>query len=192
MRNTILPLLSAWILASPALAAEAGGESNIFAGDIGNAVWTLVVFALVVFVLGKYAWGPLLETLQQREQFIRDSLERAKEDREAAEKRLREYEERLAEARADATKIVDEGRRDAEVVRARIEEEARTEADKMVARARREIDIAKQTAIKELYTTGATLATGIASRIVQRELKPEDHERLIAEALAELGGRDLN
>ena len=181
-----------WGLASPALAASGGGESNIFAGDLGNAIWTLVIFGAVLFVLGKYAWGPMLESLQQREKFIRESLEQAKSDREAAEGRLKEYEEKLTAARAEATAIVEEGRRDADEARRRIEEEARGEADKMVARAKREIQIAQQTAVRELYATSASLATDLAGRVLGREVSPEDHERLIAESLDELGNIESN
>lgn len=176
-----------------AAASEAGaGESNLFAGDLGNMVWTLVIFLMVVFVLGKFAWGPLLSNLQDREKFIRDSLEQAKQDREAAEKRLAEYTEKLDEARAEATAIVEEGRRDAEVVKHRIEKEARGEADKLVERAKREIDLARRSAIQDLYARGAALATGIASKVVRREIKAADHERLIAEAIDELGSGGLN
>jgi F-type H+-transporting ATPase subunit b len=171
--------------ASPALAAEAGeaGANNPFAGDIGNALWTVVIFVLVLVVLGKYAWGPILSNLQARETFIVDSLEKAKKDRDAAEARLREYEERLATARAEASAIVDEGRRDADVVKRRIEEDAHKEADRMIERARREIQIATDTATKELYTLSARLATEMASRIVRKELTVQDQERLIAESI---------
>ncbi len=178
-------LLGAASLAAPAFAAG-GGENNIFAGDVGNVFWTLVIFFLVLAVLGKYAWGPLLDSLRAREDFIRESLETAKHDRDQAETRLKEYDDKLTEARAEATAIVEEGRRDAEVARERIEEEARAEADKMVERAKREIGIAKETAVKELYTLSGTLATDIATRIVGRELKPEDHQRLIEESIGEL------
>ena len=181
-------------LAAPAFAAEAaehgaeGGGNNIFAGDIGNAIWTLVTFLLVVFVLGKYAWGPILNTLQQRETFIREALEKAKRDREEAEARLREYEQRLASARAEATTIVDEGRRDGVAIQQRIEQEAREEADKMIERARREIQIATETATKELYQRAGRLATAMASKLISRELGPQDHERLIDDALDGVGG----
>ncbi len=191
MMRRWIPILL-WGAASPALAATGGGESSIFAGDLGNAIWTLVIFGLVLFVLGKYAWGPLLDSLQQRERFIRESLEKAKSDRESAEARLREYEEKLTAARAEATAIVEEGRRDADVVRRRIEEKARGETDKMVERAKREIQIAQQTAIKELYSASALLVTELAGRVLGREVKPEDHERLIAESLDELGGIESN
>ncbi|MEE8137708.1 MAG: F0F1 ATP synthase subunit B [Thermoanaerobaculia bacterium] len=187
-----LLMLTVLVVASPALATEEGGEGNIFAGDLGNVVWTLVIFGLVLWVLGRYAWGPLLEGLQKREQFIRDSLEAAKRDRDEAEIRLKGYTEKLTAARAEATGIVDEGRRDAGVVKRRIEEEARQAADEMVARAKREIDLAKQTAIVELYATSASLATDIASRIVRRELRVEDHERLLRESIDALRKIDAN
>src|SRR5690349_554526 len=136
--------LTSFVLAAPALAQEHGGEpaaNNPFAGDIGNALWTLVIFGLVVVVLGKFAWGPLLKGLQAREEFIRELLEKARIERETAEIRLREYEERLASARAEATAIVEEGRRDADAVKRRIEEDAKREADKAIERAKREIQI---------------------------------------------------
>lgn len=190
MRKALLCQLAALLFPAAAFAAE--GESNLFAGDIGNAVWTLAIFLVVIFVLGKFAWGPLLSTLQERESFIRDSLEKAKEDREAAEARLHEYEEKLHEARAEAHEIVREGRRDADEVRRRVEAETKEEADKILARAKREIEIAKQTAVKELYTVSATLATKAASKIVRQELSPADHERLIEESIAELERMESN
>jgi F-type H+-transporting ATPase subunit b len=164
-----------------------GTDNNIFGGDVGNVLWTVVTLVLVFVVLIKFAWNPLLGVLEQREDFIRDSLAKAKEDRQAAEARLAEYEERLTEARAEATSIVEEGRRDADVVRQRIEEKAQEEADKSLARAKREIEIAKDTAIKDLYALTGQLATDIAAKVVARELKAEDHERLIREALDQLG-----
>jgi F-type H+-transporting ATPase subunit b len=185
----------AWLaLAAPAIAQEAAHEAgpNLFAGDVGNAIWTLLIFGLVVFVLGKFAWGPILNTLQTRETFIREALEKAKHERETAEERLREYEARLAAARSEASAIVDEGRRDAEVVKRRIEEDAKREADKMIERARREIQIATDTATKELYTVAARLATQVAAQIVGRELKAEDHQRLIAEAIEGIDGAGRN
>ena len=192
MRRALLSLVLLVAVHAPVAWAAEGGESNLFAGDIGNAVWTLVIFLLVIVVLGKFAWGPLLSGLQQREEFIRRSLKEARDDREAAEARLREYEEKLSGASAEASQIVDQGKRQGEQVRADIEVKAREEADKMVERARREIELSKQSAIKDLYTTSSELATEIASRIVQRELNAQDHEKLISDAIQELGNLDRN
>ena len=179
------------LVAAPAMAAEGGhgeatGPSNPFAGDIGNALWTVIIFVLVLVVLGKYAWGPILSNLQARENFIFESLEKAKKDRDEAEARLKQYEEKLASARAEASAIVEEGRRDADVVKRRIEEDAHKEADRMIERARREIQIATDTATKELYTLSTRLAVEMATRLVSKQLTVEDQERLIADSIEAL------
>ena len=192
MRRTLLSFVTARFLVASTAWGAGGGENNLFAGDIGNAVWTLVIFILAIVVLGKFAWGPLLSGLQKREEFIRRSLREARDDREAAEVRLREYEEKLTAAHAEAARIVEEGKQSGESVRSDIEAKAREEADKMVERARREIELAKGSAIKELYATSAELATEIASRILQRELNPRDHEKLIADSIEELSRLDEN
>jgi F-type H+-transporting ATPase subunit b len=163
-----------------------------FAGDVGNAIWTLVIFVLVVVVLGKFAWGPILKALQRREDFIRDSLEQAKKDREDAEARLKEYVKKLEDARAEATAIVQEARRDAEVLKRKLETDAKTEASATLDRARREIDLATETAVKQLYTLSAKLATDVAARIIRKELNAKDHERLIQESVAEFEAASLS
>src|SRR5215831_1854501 len=92
---------AAFAAAVPASGEAPEAANNVFAGDIGNALWTVLIFVLVLVVLGKYAWGPLLTGMQAREKFIRESLETARRDREAAEQRLHEYQEKLAAARAE-------------------------------------------------------------------------------------------
>ena len=192
MNRKIVCGVALGMLALSSLGSASEGESNLFAGDIGNAVWTLVIFVLVIVVLGKFAWTPLLEALQKREDFIRDSLEVAKEDRLAAEAQLKEYEKKLATAQGEATEIIEEAKRNAETLRARLEDKARQESENMLDRARREIDIAKQSAVKELYSTSAQLATDIAGRVLQRELTAADHERLIEESIGELENLNKN
>ena len=181
--KTWIATLAGALVALPAAAAEGAEPGGVFAGNVGNALWTLVIFGLVVFVLGKFAWKPILGGLQQREQFIRASLEQAKKDREEAEARLKEYVDKLNSARAEATAIVEEARRDAEVVRRRIEEEGRAESSAIVERARREVTIAAETAKKELYEVSAKLATELAGRLLGREIQAGDHDRLIRESI---------
>ncbi len=173
-------------MAATPVFASGDGSPNPFAGDIGNVVWTVLIFLLVVFVLGKFAWGPILSALQKREDFIRDSLESAKRHREESEAKLKEYTQQLTAARAEAKDIVDEGRRDAEVVQRKIEDTAKKEATVLIERARREIQIATDTAVKDLYDLSGKLATDIASRIIRKELNAAEHERLIAESIDEL------
>ena len=188
-RSTLVSVYATGLLASlPALAREEGEPGGVFAGDVGNVIWTLIIFGLVVFVLGRFAWGPILSGLQSREAFIRESLESARRDREQAEARLAQYVEKLNSARSEATAIVEEARRDAETVKRRIEEEANVEASRMVERAKREIGIAKETAVKDLYGVAARLTTEVAGRILAREIKPQDHERLIRDSISKLAG----
>ncbi len=179
----VLATAGAALAADPHAAEE---KISIFTGNLGNAIWTLLIFGLVVVVLGKYAWKPILTGLQRREQFIRESLESAKRDREAAEARLREFEERMRAAREQAAAIVEEGRRDAEVVRKQIEEEARQSGDALIERAKREIGVARDTALRDLYDASADLAMNMAGSVLKRQLNDEDHGRLVSDALAEL------
>lgn len=173
---------------SAALGAEGGHEeaTSPFAGTIINSIVTLVIFITVLGVLGKFAWGPILGALQKREDFIRDSLTQAKKDRAEAEATLKAYTDQLDKARGEATAIVEEGRRDAEVVRQRVHSEARTEADNMIARAKREIDLARDEAIKDLYNRTAEMATAVAARVIRKELTPEEHDRLLSQSLEEI------
>lgn len=187
----------AWLFSAasaPAALAAGGGEGGVspFSGDVGNALWTVVIFVLVVVVLGKFAWRPILGALQKREEFILDSLSRAKREREEAEAQLRAYTEQLQAAGAKASAIVEEGRRDAEVLKRKIEEDAKAEAARLIERAKREIGIASDTAIKQIYDLSAVLATEVASKVIRKEVSAKEHAHLIAESLEELRQRVRN
>ena len=177
------------LLTAPAWASEGGAAVSPFAGNFGNALWTLVIFILVVVLLGKFAWGPILNALRKREEFIRTSLSQAQKDRKDAEARLEEYAAQLKRAKADAEAVVEQARRDAEIARLKIKEEAQNEADALIERAKSEIDLARTTAVKEVYEVGAQLATSAAAKILGREVDAREHERLIAESIEELSAR---
>src|SRR3990172_942654 len=170
----------------PAVGSEGGEGPSLFTGDLGNVFWSLVTFFAVLVVLGKFAWRPILGALQKREDFIRESLAHAKRDRDEAEQRLKEYSEKIVAARSEATAIVEEGRRVGDVLRQKLEEDGKAEAKAILERAKREIAIATDTAVKELYSLTAKLATELAGRIVRKELNPREHERLITESINEL------
>src|ERR1051325_3305794 len=120
MRDAMKKLLTLVLIAlaaAPLYAAEEGAALSPFAGNVGNAVWTLVIFVIVGGVLGKFAWGPVLSLLQEREQFIHKSLSDAKRDRDEAEARLKDYAAKLQSAQAEAVAIIEGARRDAERLR---------------------------------------------------------------------------
>lgn len=197
LKTLLIVLVVALLSAGPLLAApqehgEGAGEPSIFAGDVGNALWTVVIFVVLLWVLGKYAWGPILDGLQGREQFIRESLEQAKRERDEAHQLLEKYDAKLASARQEVDEILDEARRDAQALREREEQKAREEAERMIERARREIDLATETAVKRLYGQASRLSVEVAGRILRRELKPEDHDRLIDDAVSSFERREAN
>ncbi len=175
-------------LASAEAGEAAGDKPSLMHWDFGAALWSIAVFVVLLTVLRKFAWKPILQGLSQREEFIRDSLASAKREREESERVLKEYTEKIHHAREEATAIVEEGRRDAEEVRKRIHGEAKKEADAMIARARREIEIARDDAVKQLHDQSVLLATEIAGRLIRRQLQPQDHQRLLDESLEELEG----
>jgi F-type H+-transporting ATPase subunit b len=176
------------VLTPLAVAQEHGHEVNTpFAGTkLLDAVVAVVIFAVLIILLGRFAWGPLLKALQNRERLIEESLIKARQDRKDAEARLKEYTDRLDHAREEASAIVNEGKRDAEAVKRRIEAQAQAEAEAIIARARREIDIARDDAIKALYEHTAELATIVAGRIIRKQLTPEDHRALVSEAIEQI------
>ena len=177
------------LTALPVHAAEEAEALSPFAGNIGNAIWTLAIFVIVVIVLGKFAWGPVLGLLQQREEFIHRALADAKRDRDAAEASLKEYAAKLQSAHAEAAALVEDARRDGERLREEIRQRAKGEADKMVTNAQRQIELETGRALEQIRREAVDLSVMIASKIIQRNLTKEDNERLIDEALEQVENR---
>jgi F-type H+-transporting ATPase subunit b len=165
--------------------AAEGGLSP-FAGNVGNAIWTLGIFLLVVVVLGKFAWGPLLALLQQREEFIYRALSDAKHDRDEAEARLKEYTAKIQASKAEAAAIVEEARRDGERLREDLRSKARGEAERTIQNAERQIQLETSRALEQIRREAVDLSVMIASKIIQRNLSKEDNQRLIDEALKQV------
>jgi F-type H+-transporting ATPase subunit b len=190
-RDSMKKLLIIAFLALTALPIHAAEEAEAlspFAGNLGNAIWTLAIFVIVVIVLGKFAWGPVLGLLQQREQFIHRALADAKRDRDEAEARLKEYAAKLQSAHAEAATLVEEARRDAERLREEIRQRAKSDAEKLIAGAERQIQLQTNRALEQIRREAVDLSVMIASKIIQRNLTKEDNERLIDEALKQVQG----
>ena len=194
--------LAGWLMAAlpqPALASggEAhggtgggtGGLSPIpttfeeIQGDL--AIWTAVVFLVLLLVLRKYAWGPIAQGLQKREQGIADQVAQAEQNNQKARDLLAQYEQMLANSEEEVRKMIEQGRREAEQAGHQIVDKAKDDAKAEHQRALREIEAATAGALKELSERGATLAVQLAGRIVGAELKPADHAQLIAKAVAD-------
>jgi len=169
-------------------AGEQGEEHKpaLLQYDPGAAVWSIIVFVLLLILLRLTAWKPILRVLTEREEFIAKSISDAKERTEQAQRLLEDYKAQLDKAREEASAIVAEGRRDAEVAARRIQEQARKEGDDLVARARREIQLATDSARKLLHDEASELAVRVAGRIIRKELSAADHRDLVDESLKEI------
>jgi F-type H+-transporting ATPase subunit b len=182
-------LLTVAILALTALPLHAADEASAlspFAGNVGNAIWTLAIFVIVVIVLGRFAWGPVLALLQQREEFIRRALFDAKRDRDEAEARLKEIAAKLQSAQGEAVTIIEGARRDAERVREELHKRAKAEADRVLENAQRQIQLETTRALQQIRHEAVDLSVAIASKLLQRNISKEDNEKLIDRALQQI------
>jgi F-type H+-transporting ATPase subunit b len=147
------------------------------------AIWTFVVFLVVLGVLWRFAWGPIVAGLQKREQRIADNIAAAQRQNDEAKALLVQYEQKLANAANEVREIVAEARRDAEYTKQDILAQARAEAEAIKNRGLLEIETATSAALKELGEFGANLAVELAGRIVKARLRPEDHDELIKQTI---------
>jgi F-type H+-transporting ATPase subunit b len=155
----------------------------------GLMVWTVVTFAVLLAVLWKFAWRPLLNALEHREKTIQSAVESAQKLKDEAQKLMEEYQRQLNQAREEARAIVDEGRRDADVLRKDIEEKAHEQARQAVERAQREIALASDKAIDQLRREAVNLSIEMASKLIKQKLSAKDHQDLVRTALQEIEAR---
>lgn len=161
-----------------------GVDTNPASFSTDLAIYTFIVFLLLLLVLTKFAWKPITEGLQKREQGIADNIAAAQRSNEDAKRLLAEYETRLNAAQDQVRGILEEARRDAEHTQQEILAKGRADAQAEVQRGRREIETATAQALKQLAETSTTLAIDLASKIVRTQLSPGDHARLVEEAMA--------
>ena len=165
-----------------------GKESNIFRGFLDLSIWTIVVFLVLFFVLAKFAWKPMLQGLQKREQSIHEAMAEAKAAKEEAAKLRAELQAEIARARAEGQAVRDEARRDAERLRDEIAADANAKIEADRERLRKEMNDARDSIVNDLMAQTTQLATLIAAKAVKRQITIEDQQRLLNEALADFRG----
>src|SRR5579883_2131864 len=152
----------------------------------GLVIWTFIIFLVLLFVLGKTAWKPLLASLKTREQAIADSLARAEQARADAERLVAENKQERARAEEEVQKALREGRAYAEQMRRDLVEKAKGEADRMLAQARQEIERDTQNALRQLRSEAADLAIMATSKLLDENMNEERHRRMIHKMIEEL------
>ena len=155
----------------------------LFTVSPGLYIWSLVIFLLVLLILKKYAWTPLLDFLDQREKEISDSLAMAESAKADLEKVKEESEKILNEAKNQGKSIVSDSKQKAEDSANKILNDAKAKSDEFVLDAKKKIDVEKKKAIKEIKEEVVGLSLDLASQVLQRNVKDEDNNKFVDSSL---------
>ncbi|MGL1902719.1 MAG: F0F1 ATP synthase subunit B [Fibrobacterales bacterium] len=163
-------------------AADSHGASNenpLLKLDPGVGIWALITFFLLLLLLRKFAWGPIINALDERDRTINASLEKAEEARNESKKIATEQKSILAESRAEAGQIVSEAKKSAEEYRRKIEQGALDEKIKIVESAKEEITAMKNEAISQLRKTTVDLAIGAAEKLLEEKIDNDQSKKIV-------------
>ena len=136
----------------------------------GLLFWSVITFLLLLVVLKKVAWGPIISALESREDEIKSALNAAEKAREEAEKVSNEYDEMIKKAQAEAQDIVAKSKEAGDNLRIEIERKAQEKADELIEKSNKQIDSAKAKAIDELKSISVDLAIKAASKVLDKNL----------------------
>ena len=157
--------------------------------DPGLFIWTIVTFLVLVALLAKFAWRPLLEALERRQQTIAKALDDAQKARLELERLQRESAEMMAAARVEAEAIVSRSRADAAQLGEELKQKARADAAGIVKNAEKQIQMETARALQQIRSEAVDLSVTIASKILQRNVSKADNEGLIQETLKQVEAR---
>jgi F-type H+-transporting ATPase subunit b len=157
--------------------------------DPGLFIWTIVTFLVLLALLAKFAWRPLLAALETRQESIRKSLDDALLAKQELERLQVESAQIVRQARVEADAIISRSRADGERLREEMKHKAREDADGIVRNAERQIQLETTRALQQIRAEAVDLSVLIASKIIQRNLSREDNQRLIDEALKQVEDR---
>jgi F-type H+-transporting ATPase subunit b len=149
------------------------------------AIFTFIVFLLLMAILWKFAWGPISAALDKREEGIRRAIEEAELGRQQAQQMLADHAAKLDQVQDEVREILAEARRDAEHTKQDILNTAQKEAEAAKQRAVQDIERARDSALHELFDAMANQVANATEHVLGRTVNDKDHERLIQEALAQ-------
>ncbi|KAB7671828.1 F0F1 ATP synthase subunit B [Bacillus sp. B1-b2] len=161
------------------------GASMDFAG--GDVIVQLVSFLLLLWAIKKFAWGPLMKMMKDREQFVANEIDNAEKSRVEAAKLLEEQRALLKEARKDAQELMDKAKAQGDAQREVIIEDARKDAERLKNSALVEIEQQKEKAVATIREQVTSLSVLIASKVIEKELNEQEQEKLIHEYIQEVG-----
>ena len=154
--------------------------------DPGLFIWTIATFLVLLFLLQRFAWKPLLPALENRQELIRKSLDDAEQAKTDLQKVQEESNQIVAKARIDADAIIAASRVDATKLQEELRAKARAEADGIISNAERQIQQQTDRSLVQIREEAVDLSLGIASKLIQRNLAKEDNNALIEDALKQI------
>ncbi len=167
--------------------SESGShQGGILDVNPGLIIWTAFTFVVLLIILGKFAWKPILKSLDDREKFISDSLEKAENARKEAERLFEENKANLAKAEEETQKIILQGREYAEKLKDQIIEESKNEAKKIMDAATSEIQRKNQEAMNNLKEQIVEIAVNAAEKIIRENLDKELQKKIVDKYIQEL------
>jgi F-type H+-transporting ATPase subunit b len=171
--------------------APVAAGSFLVSPSLGLMFWTLLLFGATLWILNKYAFPRISEALDKRRRAIDESLEHAERTKREADEILEEYRARLREAREQAEDILVRARRAAESVADDAKEQATKQREELLAGARRDIEAETRRALEEIRKEVANLTVIATEKVTRKSLTPDDHRRLIEDALQEVDFSEL-
>jgi F-type H+-transporting ATPase subunit b len=154
--------------------------------NVALVVWTLVTFGLLVIVLKRFAWRPILDTIDQREKTIAGAIESARRERAEAEKAAADMRASLEKARAEASELIRRNQAEVAAAKGELMTAARKESEALLAQARASIEEERRAAVAELRSQVVDLAIEAAGRILQMQMDDKKQRQLVEEYLARL------
>ena len=184
-------LMAAAAAAAPAAAQEHRDIMPPISGEgagqtYAQAVWVVIIFVILLVILYPTAWKNVLAGLKKREDKIRADIADAEAARTKAEASLVDYNKQLATAETQVRELLARAATDAERIATNIKMRAQQDAEEAKERAVKDIEASKQQALSEIYEQTASLATGVAEKILRREIKPEDQTSLVEQTLKQM------
>jgi F-type H+-transporting ATPase subunit b len=160
-------------------------ETTHFAA--GDVIFQLLMFIILLALLKKFAWGPLMGIMKQREEHIANEINAAEEGRLESKKLLEEQRNLLKEARGEAQTLIENAKKQGDVQREEIIAQARTESERIKEAAKLEIEQQKEKAVAAIREQVASLSVLIASKVIEKNLSAADQDQLINEYIQEAG-----
>jgi F-type H+-transporting ATPase subunit b len=188
MKKLVVPLALTALSAPPYAwaAAEEAAKTDLLSPNTGLMFWTLLIFVALWLILTKYAFKPITAAVEARERALREAIEAATRDREAAARLLEEQRAQIESARTEAQRIIAEGRATGDKLRGQMVEETRQQQQDMLERARQEIGREKELAIAEMRAEAVDLALRAAEKVIEKNLDARTNRQIVEKFLESL------